>query len=632
MADVVDQQSHLIAVETPLGENAVVLTSFEGEECLSTLFCYKLEMFSSNINIDSQELLGKNITFQIKDKDNNVRYFNGFVSKFYKSQMQLKYGRQYKAEIVPWTWFLTQSTNYKIFQDKTIVQILEEIFKDFGFSYYEISGLKNQYTPRTYCVQYGESAFNFISRLMEEEGIFYFFSHEKGKHTLILADQTNAFLDFTSNEVIYRHSTSPSRYLQKWDRRYAFGVGKYSHSDYNFEAANMNLFTATNTLLPYPDFKKYEVYEFPGLYADSSTGNALAKIRIEEQESLYDEVFGEGGYSYFSPGVKFTLKEHIASEEQGDYLITSVKHQARAHAHIAGYTDEEKYNNAFQCVPASSPLRPSRITMKPRVHGLQMAVVVGPEGEEIYTDQYGRVKVQFMWDREGQKNEKSSCWIRVLQPWAGNKWGAIFTPRIGQEVMIDFIGGDPDMPVVVGGVYNSMQMPPYELPSQKTKSGIKTHSSKEGGLNDANELRFEDENGKEEVYFHAQKDFNRIVENDDTLNVKHDQTITILNNRTETVEEGNENITIEKGDRNIKVSMGNDTLNVSTGNQAIKVDLGKSSIEAMQAIELTVGQNSIKIDQTGINIKGLMVNINGTMIKIEADAMLQLQGALTKIN
>jgi type VI secretion system secreted protein VgrG len=266
-------------------------------------------------------------------------------------------------------------------------------------------------------------------------------------------------------------------------------------------------------------------------------------------------------------------------------------------------------------------------------------VVVGPSGEEIFTDKYGRVKVQFRWDRQGTNDGNSSCWVRVATPWAGKQWGAIHIPRIGQEVVVAFEEGDPDQPIIVGSVYNAEQMPPYSLPDNKTQSGMKSRSSLEGGPDDFNELRFEDKKGSEDIYFHAQKDFHRVVENDDDLKVGHDQTITIHNDRTATIEEGNDKLTIEKGDREVKIEMGNDSLLISMGNQTTRLDLGKSETEAMQSIELKVGQSSIKVDQTGVTIKGMMVKVEGQiqtevkglMTNVSGDAILQVKGGLTMI-
>jgi type VI secretion system secreted protein VgrG len=301
---------------------------------------------------------------------------------------------------------------------------------------------------------------------------------------------------------------------------------------------------------------------------------------------------------------------------------------------------ESHYSNVFTCMPFALPFRPLCSTPEPFVHGSHTATVVGPAGEEIFTDKYSRVKVQFHWDRQGKNDADSSCWVRVGTPWAGKQWGMIHIPRIGQEVIVDFLEGDPDQPIIVGSVYNAEQMPPYKLPDNKTQSGIKSRSSLHGGADDFNELRLEDKKGSEDIYFHAQKDFHRMVENDDDLKVGHDQTIEIKNDRTETVKEGNEKVTVEKGNRDVKISMGNDTLKISMGNQQTNIDLGKSETEAMQSIELIVGQSSVKLDQTGVTIKGMMITIEGQiqvqvkgmMTQIQGTAMLQEQGVIIMIN
>jgi type VI secretion system secreted protein VgrG len=319
---------------------------------------------------------------------------------------------------------------------------------------------------------------------------------------------------------------------------------------------------------------------------------------------------------------------------------------------------QDSYSNFFKCIPYTVPFRPLRVTPRPTVRGPQPAVVVGPSGEEIYTDKYGRIKVQFFWDREGKNDENSSCWMRVSQIWAGKNWGVLFLPRIGQEVMVDFLEGDPDQPLVTGAVYNADQMPPYTLPDQMTQSVIKTRSTKGGSTDNFNEIHFEDKKGEEVFFVHAEKDMTREVEHDDSLTVGNNQTIKVENDRTETVSKGNETVTIQTGNRSITVSkgnddhkidqgnrsvtisMGNDSLKISMGNQTTKVDLGSISTEAMQSITLTVGQSSIKIDQMGVTIQGAMISIKGQaqaqvqapMIQVSADAMLQCQGGIVMIN
>lgn len=682
------QSEHLLEFESPLGKDKLILTSVAAYEAISQLFKYQLDLFSSDHNIDPKSIVGKQVSFAIKDtKKNSIRYFSGFVNQFCAKQTQLRGMRKYSAEIVPWLWFLTQTSDCLIFQNKTTKQIIEDIFKQFGFNDYSIAGVTNSASVREYCVQYKETAFNFISRLMEEEGIYYYFEHKKGKHTLVLADNVSGYGDISEGNAVYSSGNIPTDQISYWEHQYHFCSGKLSQTDYNFETPKIDLLTTTNTIVKLPNINKYERFDYPGKYEKKSDGETKIKNYMEAEETQYEEIKGEGSYPSFSPGKLFTLKTHDISKEEGKYVLTSVQHEISDDSYFTGEATKQHYSNVFTCVPKTVLYRPLRRTEKPIIQGLQTGIVVGPSGEEIYTDKYGRIKVQFHWDRKGKKNEKSSCWMRIAQIWAGKKWGAIFIPRVGQEVTISFLNGDPDRPLVTGSVYNSEYMPPYDLPGNMTQSGIKTHSSKEGKSSDSNELRFEDKKDAEEVFFHAQKDFNRVVENDDTLKVNNDQTINIKQNRTETVEEGDEVVTIKKGkktatietgdnllevkkgnntinvdtgnhettvkqgnhavtvsmgnetrqikqgNRTIELSMGNDTLNIKMGNQVTKLSLGKSSTEAMQGIELKVGQSSIKVDQMGVEISGMKITINGQlMTEIKAGAMLTLKGGITMIN
>jgi type VI secretion system secreted protein VgrG len=436
-----------------------------------------------------------------------------------------------------------------------------------------------------------------------------------------------------------------------------------------------------------------ENYDFPGRYAQRFDGidpggsvqasdlqkifqdnKRTAGIRIQEEATPGLVMEGQSDCRLLTAGYKFAISGHFDGD--GSYVVTEVKHMANIEGSYTqptgGSAHAAVYANSFHCIPAALPFRPHRRTPKARVDGTQTAVVVGPQGEEIFTDKYGRVKVQFFWDRQGKKDANSSCWVRVGTLWGGKQWGMIHIPRIGQEVIVAFEEGDPDQPMIVGSVYNAEQMPPYALPANKTQSGLKSRSSQKGEAANFNELRLEDKKGKEEIYFHAEKDFNRVVENNDTVKVgssKADdgsQTVEIWKDRTETVKTGNEKVTIEKGNRTVTVSKGDDkhevsqgkrdvivqaddTHQVKQGNRAVKIDLGNdstkvsagtSSTEAMQSIELKVGGNSITIDQTGVTIKGIMVTIEGQamleakapMTTVKGDGMLTLKGGITMIN
>jgi type VI secretion system secreted protein VgrG len=700
------QDRALIAVNTPLGKDVLLLLGFSGREEMSRPFSYTLEMLSPKDALAAKDIVGKSVTWVVRRSGGSPRYFNGVVSCFLAGGHQIRGLRYYRAEVVPALWFLKRTTDCRIFQNKTAPQIIEQIFKDLGFTAYKLN-LRATYATREYCVQYRETDLAFVSRLMEHEGIFYFFSHENGKHTMTLADQKSAYVDCPEADVEASVGSHATGQITSWEHQLAFRSGKVAQQDYNFETPSTDLMTKSTSIVPLPDNKKYELYDYPGDYPDKGVGGELTKVRMEEEEAPAEVVQGASTCSTFAVGGKFKLKKHESSAEVGKaFAITAIEHFAREASYAPGEIEGQDYGNKFTCIPDSVTFRPARVTPRAVVRGPQTAVVVGPKGEEIYTDKYGRVKVQFFWDREGKKDENSSCWIRVAQGWAGKSWGIVFNPRIGQEVLVDFLEGDPDRPIITGRVYNADQMPPYTLPANQTQSTVKSRSSKGGAAANFNELRFEDKKDSEEIYFHAEKNFNRVVENNDTLKVgyekkdKGDQTIEVFNNqtvtigagkgnasdgsqtltvykdRTATVETGNETLTVKKGNRTVTVEtgddthdvkkgnrtvtvetgndthdikkgnravtidMGNDTLTIKMGNQTTKLNLGKSETEAMQSIELKVGSNSIKIDQTGITLQGIMIKITGQamvqvkgpIVQVNGDGMLILKGGITMIN
>ncbi len=650
------QNQQFIALETGLGKDRLILTSFTGEESLSQLFSYKLQAFSKDFSIDEKEIIGKSVTVKINPESSNPRIFNGIVKTFTKESVMFREIREYELEVVPWFWLLSLSQDCCIFQNQSTVEIAQKIFKKFNFSDYSLGFLTRQYQPREYCVQYNESAFTFISRLFEEEGIFYFFKHEEGKHTLMLADLTSSCPNNQISSVNPSLGAAGAMQLKSWSQAYNLVTGQWAYSDYDFTKPTASLLSTTKAVGGFSATSDLEIFEFPGDYVDPSLGKNKSRVRMEEQETDQDFIMGTGTYYTFCPGTKFQLKANQSAQEEGNYCIISVTHFAQDKSHklyrpLANPQEEaaSTYENQFTCILSSVNFRPKRITEKPKTNGPQTAVVTGPSNEEIYTDEYGRIKVQFFWDRYGKHDEKSSCWLRVMYPWTGNNWGNIFIPRVGQEVVVTFIDNDPDRPLVVGCLYNQSNMVPYALPDNKTQSGIKFCSTPKGSPANSNELRFEDKKGEEHIFMHAQKDFQRVVENDETQTINHDQIVTIKNNRTHTITEGDDSLTVKKGkltvsiqgDHGITISQGNQTtevkmgnyaLNIQQGNHSIKLSMGSSTIEAMQGIELKVGGNSIKIDQTGITLQGMMIKINGQMIQTQADALLQLKGAITMIN
>lgn len=691
---IIAQNRRLFTLTTPLGADAFLMTGFSGREELSRPFSFTLDLVSENPAVAPADLVGQAVGWSVNYPEATPRYFHGYVKKLTTGPKLSRSLRSYRVEVVPWLWFLTRTADCRIYQNKAVPDIIKAVFALYGFSAYQES-YQGTYPVREYCVQYRETAFDFVSRLMEEYGIFYTFTFAQGSHTLVLADAASAYADCNPHGTVEYHPEEEiAESVSRWDREYEFRSGKATHTDYNFTTPSTSLLQTTNTTVSLTDITKYELFDYPGRYLIGADGQSLAKVRIEEQETRYDLAVGESGCSSFLPGGKFELTVHPA--DNGQYALLAVEHTASENWVAGTQSGSASYRNAFVCLPAATPFRPARTTPRPVVHGPQPAVVVGPSGEEIYTDQYGRIKVQFFWDRVGQKNENSSCWMRVTEMWAGQNWGMVFTPRIGQEVVVEFLEGDPDQPLVTGRVYNAEQMPPYALPANMTQSGVKTRSTKGGGTDDFNELRFEDKKGNEDVYFHAQKDFHRYVENDDDLQVLHDQTITIKNNRTLVVSEGYEKITISKGDRertvsqgndtltvsqgkrtltvqsdqsltvnqgnrSVTVSQGNDALTVSQGNHTIDVSAGTSALAAAQSITLKVGSNSIVIDTSGVTIdaqaitlkvgansfqlsssgislsaaqfdcKGTNTNVTGTNIQVTADVQSKIGGAVVQL-
>ena len=628
MADALSQHERVLKIDTPLGKDKLLVKSFSGEEEISRLFRFHLDLVSEEATIPPKSIVGKKVTVRVLHADGSTeRYFNGFLSRFSQLPSGGRYS-YYRAEMVPWPWFLTLTADCRIFQQKTVPDIIQQVFGDFGFSDFSLEN-QGQHKARDFCVQYRETAFDFVARLMEEEGIFFFFKHEKTKHTLVMADhkgvhqpcpyQDKINVELTGGPGVTRGEDL----ISHWERHYEFRTGKWAQTDYNFETPSTSLLSNVQTIVDLDQNKKYEVFDYPGEYLNKGDGDTLTKLRMEEEEVGYDVASGNSDCRSLVSGHKITVKGHLQRDQNATYVLTSVVHSAHQSGFASGDEHyEEHYYNSFRCIPQDVTFRPVRRTPKPLVHGTQTALVVGPAGEEIYTDNHGRVKVQFHWDREGKKNDTSSCWIRVSQPWAGKNWGAIWLPRIGQEVVVDFLEGDPDRPLIVGRLYNAEQPPPYSLPANMTQSGFKSRSSKNGGTEDFNEIRFEDKKGSEMFTVHAQKDLETTVENDETRQIGHDRTTTIKNHDTKIIQDGNEKVTIDKGNRTVLVS------------------LGKEEHEAMQSIELKVGGSTIKLEPASITITSPEIKIQGNakvsvsapMTEVTGNAVLTLQGGLVKIN
>ncbi len=501
---------------------------FSGHEGMSALFEFHVELAGDAI--DLRQIIGKEATLTIEGIE-VPRFVHGIISHVQYSGHSRRY-TLYELSLVPPLWKLLHRTNCRVFQPADTQTILKKVFKDAGLNKKNIRfDLNASYGERNYCVQYRESDFAFVSRLMEEDGIFYFFEHGAKKTTLVLADHPGAHKPITGAPRVWFNACSHVREREHIEyMRFAETIrpGKISLRDFNFKEPDDPLDVNADAERDVD----LEIYDYPGEYQESSEGgphmgSSMAKIRLESMQTAKRQGSGGSDCPRLTPGFNFTLAGHLKRPDLNrGYLLTRVMHHGRQPQVL----DEDgqgsfHYSNDFVCIEDSVPFRPPRITPRPIVRGVQSAKVVGPDSEEIHTDDQGRVKVQFHWDRDGEFNHDSSCWVRISQLWAGNGWGTMFIPRIGHEVLVDFIEGDPDRPIITGRVYHGKNNLPYPLPDEKTKSTIKSNSSIGGG--GFNELRFEDRKDAEQIFFHAQREMDTCVRHDSMESVLHDKHLTV---------------------------------------------------------------------------------------------------------
>lgn len=641
---------------TPLGADALLFWRLHAREELSRLSEFEFDLLSSDGAVDPDQILGQNITLKAELPDDKLRHFNGFVAAFAQAGMHGRY-HVYRATVRPWLWFLTRAANCRIFQQQSVPDILQAVFNDHPQVQDVKFELTNNYRVRDYCVQYRETDFNFVSRLMEQEGIYYYFRHTEGRHTLVVADSYSAHapregyaqIPFIAQE---RMTRPEQERISEWNFRREIQPGRYVLDDYDFEKPSAEL-KANSKIKRDNALADYEVYDYPGEYVNAADGEHYVRTRIEELHAGYELARGRSNARGLGVGYLFKLTGHARNDQNREYLVVSTQHDIvysgyESTGAMSANRTGSSYECTFMALSSQQPFRPARSTPKPFVQGPQTAVVVGPGGDEIYTDKYGRVKAQFHWDRVGEKNENSSCWIRVSHPWAGKNWGMIAIPRIGQEVIVDFIEGDPDQPIITGRVYNAEQMPPYELPANMTQTGIKTRSTKGGTAENCNEIRFEDKIGEEQLFIHAEKNQDIEVENDETHWVG--------NNRTRTVD-ANETVTVALM-RNHTVGI-NETIAVGAAQQigigawqAIVVGLyqtlaiGKNRntdvgtddtlnvgknlvIDAGDSITIKTGAASISMKKDGtITIQGKDITINGSgKVDVKASANITMKGS-----
>jgi type VI secretion system secreted protein VgrG len=573
-------------------------------EGLSQLGGMRLNLLSEKPTLAPADLLGKPVTLTMHLLDDSKRFFHGYVTRFGIGTPRGRYF-SYQAEVRPWLWFLTRTSDCRIFQELAVPDIVKKVFDDHASIAQVKLKLFRAYRPWTYCVQYRESDFQFVTRLLEREGIYWHFEHTDGKHVLVLVDSLSAH-DPITGEASIRYIEDPSHappdqeYIAQWHFSQGVRSGKTVLTSYDFERPSTSLEVEASLSRPYGQ-NALECFDFQGDYTKAPDGKQFADDWLDEYQCRHHLLNGEGNAMGLEAGRTFELTKHPRDDQNAKYLLTRVEIHAQVAVFDAGHSGSQ-YKVSFDAIPAAQQFRPPRSTPKPFVQGPQTAVVVGPSGDEIYTDKYGRVKVQFHWDRLGEKDEKSSCWVRVSQPWAGQNFGFIHTPRIGQEVVVSFLEGDPDQPLITGRVYNAQQMPPWDLPANATQSGVLTRSSKGGAYGNANAIRFEDKKGSEQLWLHAEKNQDIEVENDEThwvghdrrKTIDHDETVHVKHDRTETVD-NNESITIgvdrkEQVGNNETISIGvNRTETVGADE---KITIGANRTESVGANEtISIGAN-----------------------------------------
>ena len=598
-----DQTKRLISVEAfHLGSKKILITAFRGTEQLSALSRFQLEIMTIGRALEPSEALGKSLTLALRYRD-KVRSFSGIIAQIQAVQTSIREYHLQLVELVPPAWIATLNQRCRIFTEKKAADVASDVLRECSIS----SRPKSAGAQREYIVQYCESDFNFASRLLEEEGLFYYFDHEQSNCPLVMGNGSSDYSQTGIGTVEFLG------HIEQWEPQYRIGASSFKQADWDFKAVSVMNGSANGLpKLQAGGVAERAVYEYPGRHATTDEAKALARLRMEENETELVRIRGVSADVDMKPASKFKIKDQsvaliAASQNSDSYAVISVEHDARDGAGIP-FEGPTTYQNSFVCMPSDVNFRPPRISKRPLIYGPQTAIVTdGP-------DEYGRSKVKFHWDEQEQ-----SRWCRIAQNWAYNQMGTQFLPRKDSEVVVEFLDGDPDQPIIVGMVYNGKNKLPFTVPDNKTQSGIRGANWESAGTADkSNELRFEDKAGSEEIYIHAQKDFRRVVYNNDQLTVD-------TGNRTLQIKQGNVSETVDQGNKSLQVKTGNLDQKLNMGNHSLKLDAGQSTTDAMQSITLKVGGNSITIDQSGITLKGIM-------IKIEANAMLNAKSPMTQVN
>ncbi|MBY5393436.1 type VI secretion system tip protein TssI/VgrG [Rhizobium leguminosarum] len=552
------QASRILRIVSPLGEDQLLPERVTIEEGISSLFEIKLSARAKKPSVKPEELIGRlmDVSVEVQQGDDGGgvrRPFNGLVTELNEGPPITRGLRSYSMVLRPQMWLLSRRSDCRIWMDKTSVDIVETLFSEHGIPAPDTSGVITPPPPQHYSVQWNETDLAYLTRRFEEDGLFYWFSHEDGKHKLHVADGARSWLGPSPSaqgegRVRLAQGSSDRNHINEWSRRYSYVPGQRAGADWNFETPRMVPGTMTPSLVQMPEATKRELYEYPARISSVAEAERAEKLRMQASEADHDRVFGASTSRILEAGRRFTPYE-VAHPDHAyeEHVVVKAVHTVVDRSYETN-SNEPEYTNTFEAVPSRVAMTPHRETKRPRIEGTQVAIVAGPSGEEIHPDQYGRIKLWFPWDRKAKKDGSDTCWVRVAQNWAGSAWGGQIIPRIGMEVMVAFVDGDPDRPLVTGVVPNPANAVPYTLPANKTKSTFRTQTHKGAGFN---EMSFEDENGREEIYMHAQRDHRIHVENSRSKRIDNNQAESIGHNKT-----------IEVGNNHHEVIGGNMTLMV----------------------------------------------------------------------
>ncbi|MBW4024260.1 MAG: type VI secretion system tip protein VgrG [Proteobacteria bacterium] len=629
MSSTITRDHALLSMTSPLGPDVLIPTTFTCEEALGEPYLAVVEAVSMRASIDPASLLHQPVCIALRPRFEAPRHLHGLVRKVTATGGQARHAYGYRLEIVPALWFLSQTEDCRIFENKATRDILQTIF---GEHRLRVSFRVQSTQPRPLTVQYNETDLAFVTRLMEEDGWFYLFQHEADAHTMVIADSNAACARLKDGAVTLRPGMGTDD-LSAWESGQATALGRVSLADWDPERPSALVTGVTNTALNVPDAPNRDRFHWPARTLNRNTAEGFSRSSIEAAEVEATLSHGGGFNPDFQPGARIQVSASIGAPP-ADFILYRVTHHAVSESWRS--SDEAVgYRNSFSAFPTGRPWRPVRRTPRPLMAGICSAEVIGPADEEIHTDALGRIKLRFRWDHRQDANPSSGVWVRVMQPWSGPRMGWSFIPRIGTEVAVAFMDGDPDRPVVVGQMHHNDQNPPLALPDQKTRSGLHTRSTPGGGFDNASELWFEDKKGAEEVFLHAERNLTVEVEHDASTTVDHDRSVVVTEgNDTHTVKQGNRTVEISRGDDKLTVSQGNRVVDVPMGNHtiqstegdiSIKTAMGAVTVEAMQSITLKVGQSTITLDQTGVTIKGLNLQFEGT-------AMTTVKAPITQIN